>query len=204
MEYIRIIVGATNSYIFYKDKRAVIIDPGAEGNKIIKIVEENGFTIEGILLTHAHGDHIGALDQVRDHFNCEVYLNKAEMIIYENDEYNFAPYMGAKSPSKAPDRFFEDGDVLEFSFAKIKVLHTPGHTPGSSCFIVEDLIFSGDTLFQGSIGRTDFPLGDWSLMEDSLRKFFVLDENLIVLSGHGEATSILIEKRSNPFLRQLL
>ena len=111
--------------------------------------------------------------------------------------------MGGKSPSKAPDHFFLDGDILEFKTGTFEILHTPGHTPGSSCFIINKLIFTGDTLFQGSIGRTDFPMGDWDIMVKSLKRFFSLDEELVVLSGHGEATTISIEKRINPFLTQI-
>lgn len=205
MEYIRLIVaGSTNSYIvFNENKDAIIIDPGAEANRIINTIEKEGLNVEAILLTHAHGDHIGALDEVREHFKVEVYLHSDELIIYENDAYNFAPYMGGKSPSKAPDHFFLDGDILEFKTGTFEILHTPGHTPGSSCFIINKLIFTGDTLFQGSIGRTDFPMGDWDIMVKSLKRFFSLDEELVVLSGHGEATTISIEKRINPFLTQI-
>lgn len=205
MEYIRLIVaGSTNSYIvFNENKDAIIIDPGAEANRIINTIEKEGLNVEAILLTHAHGDHIGALDEVREHFKVEVYLHSDELIIYENDAYNFAPYMGGKSPSKAPDHFFLDGDILEFKTGTFEILHTPGHTPGSSCFIINKLIFTGDTLFQGSIGRTDFPMGDWDIMVKSLKRFFSLDEELVVLSGHGEATTLSIEKRINPFLTQI-
>lgn len=205
MEYIRLIVaGSTNSYIvFNENKDAIIIDPGAEANRIINTIEKEGLNVESILLTHAHGDHIGALDEVREYFKTEVYLHSDELIIYENDAYNFAPYMGGKSPSKAPDHLFLDGDILEFKTGTFEILHTPGHTPGSSCFIINDLMFTGDTLFQGSIGRTDFPMGDWDIMVKSLKRFFSLDEELIVLSGHGEATTLTIEKRTNPFLTQI-
>lgn len=206
MNYLKLLVGgSTNSYIVYNDqKMGVIIDPGADSQKIIQASEKLELDVEGILLTHAHGDHIGALNQVREYFNVEVYLHEDEKIIYENTSYNMAPLLGLESPNKPADHYFKDNDTIKFKTGNFKVLHTPGHTPGSSCFLIETLLFTGDTLFQGSIGRTDLPMGNWKNMEISLKKVKNLQDDLIVLSGHGDVTSIKIEKKNNPFLMQIL
>lgn len=206
MGYQRILVGGmTNAYLVYDEKkRGFLVDPGAEGDKILAIVEAAGVKVEAILLTHAHGDHISALNRVRDALGVKVYMHKDEMVIYESADHNFVAMLGGEVPDRAPDVLVEDGDTIELECGEIRVMHTPGHTPGSVCYFYEDLILSGDTLFQGSIGRTDFPLGDIHAMADSLRKLTNCDENAVVLSGHGFETTIDDEKRSNPFIRQLL
>lgn len=198
--------GTTNCYIVYnhENNKGFIVDPGAESSRIFAEAEHLGLTIEAILLTHAHGDHVAALNQVRDSLGVKVYMHKDELETYYNQAPQFIAMMGGEVPDKEPDVLLNDGDTIELDCGKIKVMQTAGHTPGSVCYFYEDLLLSGDTLFQGSIGRTDFPGGDVQAMMRSLRKLAQLDGNLRVLSGHGPETSIGIEKRINPYMQQVL
>lgn len=198
--------GTTNCYIVYshENNKGFIVDPGAEASRILAEAEYLGLTIEAILLTHAHGDHVAALNQVRDSLGVKVYMHKDELETYYNQAPQFIAMMGGEVPDKEPDVLLNDGDTIELDCGKIKVMQTAGHTPGSVCYFYEDLLLSGDTLFQGSIGRTDFPGGDVQAMMRSLRKLAQLDGNLRVLSGHGPETSIGIEKRINPYMQQVL
>ena len=198
--------GTTNCYIVYnhENNKGLIVDPGAEASRILAEAEHLGLTIEAILLTHAHGDHVAALNQVRDSLDVKVYMHKDELETYYNQAPQFIAMMGGEVPDKEPDVLLNDGDTIELDCGKIKVMQTAGHTPGSVCYFYEDLLLSGDTLFQGSIGRTDFPGGDVQAMMRSLRKLAQLDGNLRVLSGHGPETSIGIEKRINPYMQQVL
>ena len=197
--------GTTNCYIAYDDdKNGFIIDPGAEAEKILAHVKNLGLNIEGILLTHGHGDHISALNKVRDALGVKVYMHKDELENFLSQSPQFVAMLGGELPNKNPDVLLQDGDVISFKAGDVKVLFTPGHTPGGVCYLYGDTLFTGDTLFQGSIGRTDFPGGDVAAIMESLVKLSKLDEDLKVLSGHGFATTIGTEKRMNPFMRQIL
>lgn len=197
--------GTTNCYIVYDDdKNGFIIDPGAEAEKILAYVKDQGLTIEGILLTHGHGDHISALNKVRDGLGVKVYMHKSELENFLSQSPEFVAMLGGELPDKNPDVFVKDGDVIHFKAGDVKVIFTPGHTPGGVCYLYEDTLFTGDTLFQGSIGRTDFPGGDVAAIMSSLIRLSKLDEDLKVLSGHGFPTTIGAEKRMNPFMRQIL
>ncbi|MCD1147036.1 MBL fold metallo-hydrolase [Peptoniphilus sp. KCTC 25270] len=206
MKGLRILVcGATNAYVLYgENKKGLLFDPGGDANKIINEVKANGVEVEAILLTHAHGDHIGALNECRDAFNVKVYMHEEEQIMYNNKEYNMAHMMGMPQPNKPVDVLLQDGDTLDFDLGTIQVIHTPGHTPGSVCYLMDGVMVTGDTIFEGSIGRTDLPMGDWSRMEKSLKKIKEMDESIQLLPGHGESTTIGREKVQNPFLLQIL
>lgn len=197
--------GTTNCYIVYDDdKNGFIIDPGAEAEKILAYVKDQCLTIEGILLTHGHGDHISALNKVRDGLGVKVYMHKSELENFLSQSPEFVAMLGGELPDKNPDVFVKDGDVIHFKAGDVKVIFTPGHTPGGVCYLYGDTLFTGDTLFQGSIGRTDFPGGDVAAIMSSLIRLSKLDEDLKVLSGHGFPTTIGAEKRMNPFMRQIL
>ena len=197
--------GTTNCYIVYDDdKNGFIIDPGAEAEKILAYVKDQGLTIEGILLTHGHGDHISALNKVRDGLGVKVYMHKSELENFLSQSPEFVAMLGGELPDKNPDVFVKDGDVIHFKAGDVKVIFTPGHTPGGVWDLYGDTLFTGDTLFQGSIGRTDFPGGDVAAIMSSLIRLSKLDEDLKVLSGHGFPTTIGAEKRMNPFMRQIL
>ncbi len=201
MEFLTVVVGdlGVNCYILYENDKAIVIDPGAEYNKIKQALK--GKTVEAVLLTHGHFDHTGAVGQFQND-GAEVYVSKEDAKMLLNGYTSLAQVFGFPfNPIKA-DCTFDDGDILEFFGIKLKVILTPGHTKGSACFLVNNILFSGDTLFQRSIGRTDFPGGDFDIISDSIRnKLYILDEDTLVYSGHGDKTTIKEEKCENMFVR---
>ncbi|MDO4321528.1 MAG: MBL fold metallo-hydrolase [Lachnospiraceae bacterium] len=194
---------ATNCYLALnkETKRLFIIDPAAEPERIISKIDALGAEPEAILLTHGHFDHIGAADALRDRYGIPVCALDEEQEICENPENNLSMMCGRSFTVKA-DRFFHDGETIELAGMQIRVLHTPGHTSGGACYYIpqEDVLFSGDTLFCGSVGRTDFPTGSMSSLRDSIHtRLFTLPEDTLVFPGHEESTDIGYEKRYNPY-----
>ena len=187
----------TNCYIVIDEEtnKAVIIDPGAEANYLIKEIEVLGIEIDKILLTHCHFDHNGAVKELKEKFNCEVYINRDEEEYMEIDSTGIF--------GKLP-KFYEyvnEGEIINSGNLNFKVIFTPGHTKGGTCYLINDSIFTGDTLFNGSIGRTDFVGGSYNdLISGIESKLMILDDNITVYPGHGPKTSIGYEKNRNPFL----
>jgi len=196
-----VVVGdlGVNCYIVSVENKAIVIDPGDEYNKIKEALK--GKTVEAILLTHGHFDHTGAVKKFQDDA-AKVYISKEDAKMLVDGYTSLANPFGYQfTPIKA-DVTFNDNDVLELIDIKIKVILTPGHTKGSACFLCDNILFSGDTLFYRSIGRTDFPGGDFETISHSIRnKLYVLNEETVVLSGHGNETTIKEEKCSNMFVR---
>ncbi len=193
---------ATNCYIVYNNDtmEGIIIDPAANPDAIDSCVKELGVNIKAILLTHGHFDHIGAADELKKLYQVKVYAHEAEAEITENGMLNLSA-MFETGDSVKVDEKLHDGDTFNLCGFDIELIHTPGHTKGSSCYIINDgerdRLFSGDTIFCGSYGRTDFPTGDMRQLIDSiLNKLLVLDEDLEVYSGHGEQTYIGDEKKN--------
>lgn len=182
----------TNCYIVHEENSTdcLIIDPGYEPEIISSYLEEKGLTPEAILLTHCHFDHVGAVKDLAAQYDCKVFLDKKELSM---------PPMLTNGPLYYTDGY-GDGDTLTLAGIPIQVLETPGHTPGSVCLIMEDTLFSGDTLFAGSCGRTDLPCGDARAMRDSLRRLAALSENYRVCPGHGPSSTLNREKQTNPYL----
>lgn len=182
----------TNCYIVHEENSTdcLIIDPGYEPKIISSYLEEKGLTPEAILLTHCHFDHVGAVKDLAAQYDCKVFLDKKELAM---------PPMLTNGPLYYTDGY-GDGDTLTLAGIPIQVLETPGHTPGSVCLIMEDTLFSGDTLFAGSCGRTDLPCGDARAMRDSLRRLAALSENYRVCPGHGPSSTLNREKKTNPYL----
>lgn len=197
------VMGA-NCYILScpETKKAVVIDPGDEGDRIQSLVLEKGYHVEYILLTHGHFDHIGAVAELRDAFGAKVgiHANDAEMLT--DGQKNLSTYMGSAIEMQPADFLLEDGQTITFGNMTLTVLATPGHSLGGVCFLTPEGLISGDTLFAGSIGRTDFPGGSLEQLLDGIKqKLMVLPEETRVFPGHGEATIIGREKRANPFLK---
>jgi len=196
---------AANCYLVSCEdtKEAVLIDPGAEAKKILQMVAEAGVTVKYVLNTHGHIDHMGADAEVSQALGAPLYIHEGDHLLIQNPRDDLAAYQGVAKPAKA-DGFLQDGDIIRFGKEELKVLSTPGHSPGSVCFYneKEKVLFSGDTLFAGSIGRTDFPGGSFPQIISSIKeKLLVLPEDTVVLPGHGPASTIGAEKRYNPFLQ---
>ncbi|WP_425807510.1 MBL fold metallo-hydrolase [Desulfitobacterium sp. Sab5] len=197
------VMGA-NCYIFScpETKKAILIDPGAEAKRIQRWVLEKGYQLEYILLTHGHPDHIGAVDELRDVFGIKVGIHAGDAGMLTNGKKNLSTLFGPLITVRPVDFYLEDGQNFMVGNLNLSVLATPGHSQGGVCFLTPDGLISGDTLFAGSIGRTDFAGGNYEQLIDSIqKKLMVLPEDTLVFPGHGEATTIGQEKRENPFLQ---
>jgi glyoxylase-like metal-dependent hydrolase (beta-lactamase superfamily II) len=181
---------------------AVVIDPGDDPEEILALVK--GLRVRALLHTHCHFDHMGATRRLKEETGAEIRIHRADKALYDRFAGQLAFFgvdaRGAPNPLPA-DGFLADGDEIAFGRHRLKVLHTPGHTKGSCCFHVEGALFSGDTLFRGSVGRTDLPGGDFDEEAQSIRsRLYVLDPDTAVHPGHGPDTRIAWEKSGNPFV----
>lgn len=200
---------AMNCYVYWDEntKEGIIIDPGAyedfEKNEILNYINSNGIIIRLILLTHGHIDHIMGNKWAKDTFNVPVLMNREDMPLIER-AMDQAAMFGVSFPKPPPpDKFIDENDTVKFSNTEFKLLHTPGHSPGSICFVDENekVIFGGDTVFRGSIGRTDLWLGDIDVLLNSIHsKILVYPDDYIIYPGHMDETTIGEEKMYNPFL----
>jgi glyoxylase-like metal-dependent hydrolase (beta-lactamase superfamily II) len=154
-----------------------------------------------ILLTHCHFDHIGDADRLRSATNTKIAIGEFDNNSLSDPNKNLCNLFGADLKPFSADITLIDGEIVSVGDIEIKVIHTPGHTLGGVCYLIDDILFSGDTLFSGSIGRTDFPDGDFAILKNSVNKLYQLPESTKVYSGHGEATTIDYEKKYNPFIR---
>ena len=204
MDYKCINVGmlGVNCYIVYKGNTGVIIDPGAEENKILNEVLSSGLNIKGILLTHGHFDHVGATKYLSEKLKAPIYMHKADEYMVLDSANNLSALMGMPDfESFTPTNYIQNGDELLFDDIKITAYLTPGHTSGSLTFVCENLIFSGDTLFKDTIGRCDFPTGSFEEMMISLKRVYKnFPDNMLLLPGHNQASTIGTEKRFNPYM----
>lgn len=204
IEYKTIQVGAleTNCYIIFNEENsAIIIDPGGEGEKISLFIEEKKLRPLMIINTHGHADHCGANKFLKEKYSIPILLHTDDTGILNSFENKFIfPLMGG-TPSPSPDRLLKDGDLIEFGKTSLKIIHTPGHTPGSISIFINGILFSGDLIFSGSVGRTDLPGGSWTQLINSIKsKILTLPDETIILPGHGLSTTVGEERENNPFI----
>jgi hydroxyacylglutathione hydrolase len=205
MKYELIVVGAleTNCYLVYceETRACAVIDPGADHEKIVAAIADLELKPAIVLNTHGHVDHIGANSDILEKYGVPLAMHKADAgMIHVSDMIELSLLLGARD-SPPPDRLLADGDEVAVGRFSLRILHTPGHTPGSIGFLHDGVLFSGDTLFCGGVGRTDLPGGSWKDLERSIReRILTLPEDTIVLPGHGPHTSVEQERGSNPFL----
>lgn len=187
-------------------KEAAVIDPGGDPDDVVKVLQDNGLTAKYILHTHAHFDHILGSRAVKEKTGAKICLHKEDEWLYNNLtlQGTFIGWNLSSEQTLPVDHYLEDGEDLLLGAIKTKVIHTPGHTPGSTCFAVEhdeSVLFAGDTLFQHSVGRTDLWGGSFEEIVRSIKgKLFRLDDSTEVVAGHGPNTTIFEEKRHNPFV----
>ena len=183
----------TNCYVVHEEKenRCIVLDPGYEAGSILSFLEKKGLSLEAILLTHGHFDHVGVVRDLVALTDCDVYLHPADTAM--------PPQMTAGPLYYTHG--LQGNETLSLCGLEIGVFHTPGHTPGSVCFQIGTLLFTGDTLFAGSCGRTDLPGGSWETITQSLGFLRSLEAPYDIFPGHGEATTLEQEKTLNPYLR---
>jgi hydroxyacylglutathione hydrolase len=197
-----------NCYLFRREgsDRALIVDPGDEPDRLLGAIDELGVTLDGILLTHTHFDHVGAVAPVAEATGAEVWVPEIEKPVLA-DIMSFVPWPGfGPYESYDAEHTLKGGERLELAGFEIDVMFTPGHSPGHVTFSIpgHEVIFSGDVLFQGSVGRTDLPGGDWATLLESIRSLVDnLSEDTTVDPGHMGLTTLGAERASNPFLAEL-
>ena len=208
MKVITLTVGPImeNCYILYDEQTldGIIIDPGAEAERILATVAKLHLNIKYIVNTHGHADHIGANREIGEALHCKLAIHQDDEPMLASPDVNLSSsgYMGKLITSQPADILLKENDIIEFGNCKLKVLHTPGHTPGGICLVGEGVVMSGDTLFAGSVGRTDLPGGSMRQLITAIRtKLMPLNPDLKVYPGHGPSSTIGYECQTNPYLR---
>lgn len=207
MKVKKVVVGIfeANCYILWdeKDREAIIVDPGEEGERIIEIIRKDWLKIKSIVNTHTHIDHIGANDFLVERTGAPLLVHSADVSLLQNAELNLSALTGKDRSFSLPARVLEEGDEIRVGNFSLRVLHTPGHTPGSICLYGDNKLFSGDTLFAGGIGRTDLAGGNSKELQKSIKeKILTLPDEVVVYPGHGPSTVVDKERRCNFFINQ--
>ncbi|MCD8158840.1 MAG: MBL fold metallo-hydrolase [Clostridiales bacterium] len=194
-----------NCYVIIcmETKKAIVVDPGADMQELFDFIKNEDLTVEAIVLTHAHYDHIGGLKRLKAETQAPVVCGEDEAPVLKEPNLNLSLMFGAEPFSMTADRLLKDGEEFSFGSLKFKTLFTPGHTQGGICLYFEEksLLISGDSLFAMSIGRTDFPGGGYRTLINGLKeKVMTLPDDTVVYPGHGPKTTIAVEKKHNPYL----
>lgn len=185
-----------------KTNEMFVIDPGDRSDIAIDIIKSTGASLKYIILTHAHADHIGALDDIKRVFDAPVVIHESEAPALQNGSLNLCPLLGFNIPKTKADICVRHKDTLPFGKDSISFIHTPGHTKGSMCILADCNLFSGDTIFELSIGRTDFPGGSFSEIKNSIQtRIYTLDGDIKLYPGHGNPSTIAYESANNPFVK---
>jgi len=189
----------TNCYLVADPvtKDACLIDPGADALGIDNFIRKSEFSLRFIINTHGHGDHIGA----NNHFKVPIYIHRLDKDLLRDPDKNMSRIFFFTITSPEASKLLEDGDKIKLGRLQLEVIHTPGHTPGSISIRLDGVIFTGDTLFQGGVGRTDFSYGDEAMLFKSIKdKLLIFNDDTVIYPGHGESSTIGDEKRTNPFI----
>ncbi len=194
----------TNCYLLIdeNEEKAAVVDPGADESRLYQMLEDAGVThLDYILLTHGHYDHIGGVAKLKEKYGGKICIHTLDSDFPRKPSLNLAHELfGILTPFDS-DILLDHDDLLCFGTHSIKVMHTPGHTHGSCCFLCDDLLFSGDTLFCGSMGRTDFPTGSFQEMMKSLKTLYEMEGDYHVFPGHGPESTLSWERKNNPYMR---
>lgn len=203
----RLVVGPLeeNTYIIGDEntRQAIVIDPGDEPDRILDLVKNDGLEVNAIICTHAHFDHVGASSEIKDATGAKILMHKDDLESYSlaKDQAAFWGYSVDDLPQ--PDGFIDEGDEIKVGDLRFRVMHTPGHSLGGICLYGEGIAITGDTIFQGSVGRTDFPGGSIDKLKESFKRLLALPEETKILSGHGPETTVGIERKTNFFVGEL-
>ena len=191
----------TNCYIVHEEAAhtCAIIDPGYNADVILNKVKSLGLTVDAVLLTHGHFDHVGAVREIVEKTGCKLWMHQRDYTQFRSPENDF--YYPLHDCDFAEVQFCEDYEEISAGGLSFTVYDTPGHTWGSVCYLCENALFTGDTLFAGSCGRTDLPGGDWATIVQSLNRLAELEIDVNVYPGHGESTTLSREKKYNPYMR---
>ena len=203
----KVVMGSvqTNCYFIYQEgeKKIIVVDPADKGDYLYNAFKEAGFEVAAILLTHAHFDHIWGCNQLRELAGVQVFACEEERELCESAKLNVSADVG-RPYTVTVDWYLRDGEEVTIEGMKFKMIHTPGHTQGSCCYYFEEdnILVSGDTLFEGSVGRSDLPTGNGATLTRSLKeRLMILPDDTLVFPGHGNGTTIADEKKYNPFCR---
>jgi hydroxyacylglutathione hydrolase len=192
----------TNNYLVIceETREAALIDAGGNYQKTALLIKENNANLKYILHTHGHFDHIQGDWEIQQNFDVKTFLHKNDETLAKSLKQELMMFGMKSAETPKIDGFLEDGQIIEVGKLKLKVIHTPGHTQGGVCFLVDKVLFAGDTLFADAVGRTDLQGGSYEVLGDSIKnKLFTLDEDITVYPGHGPSTTIGHEKQNNPY-----
>jgi glyoxylase-like metal-dependent hydrolase (beta-lactamase superfamily II) len=196
---------ASNCIILWDEgsKKGIVADPGDEPDRILDVVRSEGIHTDYIICTHGHFDHVGAVPEIKAATGAKVALHGAELELYESAGDQAGLWGFELEALPPPDILLKDGDELKTGVLTVKVIHTPGHSPGGVCLLVNGTLLTGDTLFAGSVGRTDFSGGDMGKLLESLRRIASLPHKTAIIPGHGPLSTIEKEIKTNPFYEDL-